>query len=89
MVRKEIVIKNGLGIQSRSAALFIRKASNYKSGIWIENGERNANAKSLLGLLSLGIAGGDRIVITAEGADEEEAVCELEEYLQASCHEVV
>lgn len=89
MVRKEISINNGVGIQSRFAAMFIREISNFQSSIWIEKGERKANGKSLLGLLSLGISGTDTITITADGIDEEEAVCELEEYLKAGFNEVV
>ncbi|HOJ12702.1 MAG TPA: HPr family phosphocarrier protein [Clostridiales bacterium] len=63
------------------AAVFIHKASNYKSSIWIEKDERKANAKSLLGLLSLGIGEGDKVILTAEGEDSEKAIKDLEEYL--------
>jgi phosphotransferase system HPr (HPr) family protein len=61
--------------------MFIQKASNYRSSIWVEKGERRANAKSLLGLLSLGIGHGAKIVIIADGEDEEKAVQELEQYI--------
>jgi phosphocarrier protein HPr len=83
MVVREIIVKNPSGLQSKSAAVFIQKASSYKSSIWIEKNERKANAKSLLGLLSLGIGAGSRITVIAEGEDEEKAVNELEEYLQS------
>lgn len=81
MISKEITIKNQVGLESRSAAMFIQKASNFKSGIWLEKGDRKANAKSLLGVLSLGIGNGMKVRLTAEGEDEERAVEELEEYL--------
>lgn len=85
MVRKEIIINNGAGLQSKSAAVFIQKASNYKSSVWIEKGERKANAKSLLGLLSLGIGDGTTVTVIADGEDEILAVDELEKYLKTVC----
>lgn len=81
MIIKDITIKIDTGLQSKSAAVFIQKASEYKSSIWIEKAERKANAKSLLGLLSLGIGNGARVSIIAEGEDELKAVEELEEFL--------
>jgi phosphotransferase system HPr (HPr) family protein len=81
MISKEVVIKNQSGLDSKQAAMFIQKASNFKSGIWIEKGERKANAKSLLGMLSLGIGNGTKIVLIAEGEDEQSAISDLEEYL--------
>jgi len=77
----EVIINNKSGLQSKMAAVFIHKASNYKSSIWIEKDERKANAKSLLGLLSLGIGEGDKVILTAEGEDSEKAIKDLEEYL--------
>ncbi len=81
MVVREVKIKNKAGLQSKVAAVFIQKASNYKSKIWIEKNERKANAKSLLGLLSLGISYGSKVSIIADGEDEKKAIAELEEYL--------
>lgn len=78
---REIIIKNQSGLQSKSAAVFIQKASGYKSDIWIEKEERKANGKSLLGLLSLGIGFGSRVSIIAEGEDEDRAANELESFL--------
>jgi phosphocarrier protein HPr len=83
MIVKKIKVGIQTGLQSKTAAVFIQKASNFKSSIWIEKEERKANAKSLLGLLSLGIAKGSEITIIAEGDDEEVAVKELEEYLKS------
>lgn len=81
MVVKEIVIKNPSGLQSKAAAVFIQKASGYKSSIWVFKGDKKANGKSLLGILSLEIGKGDKIKLSVEGEDEAEVAAELEEYL--------
>lgn len=83
MVSRELTVQNPLGLQSKSAAVFIQKATAYKSSIWIEKGERKANAKSLLGLLALGIGNGSVISMIADGEDEIQAVTELENYLKS------
>ena len=88
MIVKEVIIKNSTGLQSKSAAVFIQKASNYKSSIWILKDERRANAKSLLGVLSLGIGQGARLAITVEGEDEAEAAADLEKYLLSDTGEI-
>ena len=74
MVRKEVTITNNIGLHARPATFFIQKANEFKSSIWIEKEERRVNAKSLLGVLSLGIMGGTDIRIIAGGVDEEQAV---------------
>ena len=88
MIVREVVIKNSMGLQSKSAAVFIQKASNYKSSIWIAKDERKANAKSLLGVLSLGIGQGARLAITVEGEDEAEAAADLEKYFLSDTGEI-
>jgi phosphotransferase system HPr (HPr) family protein len=87
MIQKEFIINNSTGLDSKPAALFIKKASNYKSSIWIEKDERKANAKSLLGLLSLSIGNGSKIVLSAEGEDAEQAVSDLVEHLSVNAQE--
>ena len=77
MFLKEVVVQNQVGLHARPATFFIQKANEYKSSIWIEKDERRVNAKSLLGVLSLGITKGINITIMAEGSDEEKAVTEL------------
>ena len=80
MFVKEVTVENQVGLHARPATFFIQKANEYKSSIWVEKEERRVNAKSLLGVLSLGIVGGTSIVggtnirIIADGADEQEAV---------------
>ena len=63
-----------VGLHARPATFFIQKANEYKASVWVEKEERRVNAKSLLGVLSLGIVGGTTIKIIADGADEQEAV---------------
>ena len=77
MYLKEVVVQNQVGLHARPATFFIQKANEYKSSIWVERDERKVNAKSLLGVLSLGITKGLSITIMAEGPDEEEAVNDL------------
>ena len=74
MFVKEVMVKNQVGLHARPATFFIQKANEFKSSIWVEKDERRVNAKSLLGVLSLGIMGGTEIRIMAGGSDEEEAV---------------
>ena len=77
MISRNITIKNSVGLHARPATFFIQKANEFKSSIWVEKEERRVNAKSLLGVLSLGIMGGTDIRIIAGGSDEEQAVEEL------------
>lgn len=74
MFVKEVVVQNQVGLHARPATFFIQKANEYKASIWVEKEERRVNAKSLLGVLSLGIVGGTSIRIIADGSDEEQAV---------------
>lgn len=74
MYVKEVKVQNQVGLHARPATFFIQKANEFKSSIWVEKDERRVNAKSLLGVLSLGIMGGTEIRIMAGGSDEEEAV---------------
>ncbi|MBQ8107996.1 MAG: HPr family phosphocarrier protein [Ruminococcus sp.] len=74
MLQNTVVVQNQVGLHARPATFFIQKANEFKSSIWIEKEDRRVNAKSLLGILSLGIVGGTTIKIIADGADEEAAV---------------
>ena len=74
MFMKNITVQNQIGLHARPATFFIQKANEYKSTIWISREERKANAKSLLGVLSLGITKDTNVTIIAEGVDEQEAV---------------
>jgi len=74
MVSKEIVVQNQVGLHARPATFFIQKANEFSSSIWISKDERKVNAKSLLGVLSLGITRGTAVTLIADGTDEEEAI---------------
>ena len=76
-VKKDVLVKNQVVLHARPATFFIQKANEFKSSIWVEKDERRVNAKSLLGVLSLGIVGGTSIDIIADGSDEQEAVDSL------------
>ena len=77
MFVKEVPVQNHVGLHARPATFFIQKANEFKSSIWVEKEERRVNAKSLLGVLSLGIVGGTSIKVIADGADEQQAVDSL------------
>ncbi len=83
MFVKDVMVQNQVGLHARPATFFIQKANEYKSSIWIEKEERRVNAKSLLGILSLGIVGGTSIRIIADGADEQQAVDALIELVES------
>ena len=74
MFVKDVMVQNKVGLHARPATFFIQKANEFKSSIWIEKEERRVNAKSLLGILSLGIVGGTEIKVIADGSDEQAAV---------------
>ena len=83
MFVKEVSVKNQVGLHARPATFFIQKANEFKSSVWVEKDERRVNAKSLLGVLSLGIVGGTTIRIMADGSDEEQAVDALVELVES------
>lgn len=80
----EAVIQNQVGLHAKPATFFIQKANEFRCSIWVEKDERRVNAKSLLGVLSLGIVGGTKIKIIADGADEAEALAGLKELIDSS-----
>lgn len=84
MVSKTIVVQNQVGLHARPATFFIQKSNEFKSSIWIEKETRKVNAKSLLGVLSLGITKGTEIQIIADGVDEEEAIDALEALIESN-----
>ena len=87
MFVKDVVVQNQVGLHARPATFFIQKANEFKSSIWVEKEERRVNAKSLLGVLSLGIIGGTPIRVIADGADEQNAVNALVALVESGCAE--
>lgn len=84
MLSKTIVVQNQVGLHARPATFFIQKSNEFKSSIWVEKGERRVNAKSLLGVLSLGITKGMEITIVTDGTDEQEAIDALERLINSN-----
>lgn len=87
MFVKEVLVQNQVGLHARPATFFIQKANEFKSSIWVEKDERRVNAKSLLGVLSLGIVKGTSINLIADGPDEKEAVEALIELISSNFSE--
>ncbi len=84
MYIKDVTVKNHVGLHARPATFFIQKANEFKSSVWVEKEERRVNAKSLLGVLSLGIIGGTDIRIIADGPDEQEVVDSLVKLVESA-----
>ena len=82
MINKEVVVRCESGLHNRQATYFVQKANDFESSIWLESGSRKMNAKSLLGIMSLGIVTGSTVTLSAVGPDEEAAVAALEALLQ-------
>ncbi len=82
MIIREVTIKDSVGLHARPATFFIQKANSFKSSISVEREDRRVNAKSLLGVLSLGIVNGMQITLVADGPDEEEAIEALTDLIE-------
>lgn len=82
MYSKEVVVRCESGLHNKQATYFVQKANEFESSIWLESGTRKMNAKSLLGIMSLGIISGSTVTLSAVGSDEEAAVTALETLLQ-------
>ncbi|MBR3978861.1 MAG: HPr family phosphocarrier protein [Oscillospiraceae bacterium] len=81
MVTKEIVVRCESGLHNKQATYFVQKANEFDCGIWLSIGNRKMNAKSLLGIMSLGVVTGATVELTAEGTGEEDALAAMEELL--------
>ena len=88
MISRDIVINNASGLHARPATFFIQKANTYKCSIWIEKDDRKVNAKSLLGVLSLGIAKDMTVTLIADGQDENTAISGLVELIDSGFSEI-
>ena len=82
MFSKEVAVRCESGLHNRQATYFVQKANEFECSIWVESGNRKMNAKSLLGIMSLGISTGATVTLSASGSDAESAVNALEELLQ-------
>ena len=79
MIKKPITIQIASGLEARPVALLVQVASQYESKIYVEDGSRKVNAKSIMGMMSLGLSTGESIVVSAEGSDEQAAIDSLSE----------
>ena len=82
MFNKEVIVRCESGLHNKQVTYFVQKANEFKSSIWLESENRRMNAKSLLGIMSLGIVTGAAVTLSAEGPDAEDAVNALETMLQ-------
>ena len=82
MYSKEVVVRCESGLHNRQATYFVQKANEFNCSVWLESGSRKMNAKSLLGIMSLGIVTGTTVTLIADGSDAEAAVTALELLLQ-------
>ena len=80
MIKKAVTI-NCEGLEARPIAMLVQKASQFSSKVHIEIGNKKVNAKSIMGMMSLSVCGGDEVVIVTEGTDEDVAASEIEAYL--------
>ena len=83
MVTKKITIKIPTGLEARPVALLVQVASRYESSVFVECEDKKVNAKSIMGMMSLGIAAGEEVTVIANGPDEEEAIENMEKYLSS------
>ena len=82
MFNKEVIVRCESGLHNKQVTYFVQKANEFRSSVWLESENRRMNAKSLLGIMSLGIVTGAVVTLSAEGTDAEEAVNALDAMLQ-------
>ena len=87
MIQREVTITNTSGLHARPATFFIQKANTYRSSVWVVKDDRKVSAKSLLGVLSMGIVKGTVVTLIADGDDENEALNGLEKLIQAELND--
>ena len=81
MISKKVVIKIPTGLEARPIALLVQVASQYESNVFVECEEKKVNAKSIMGMMSLGLPAGEEITVTIDGTDEDVAMQNIEKYL--------
>ncbi|SHK54013.1 HPr family phosphocarrier protein [Paramaledivibacter caminithermalis] len=77
MIKRDFIIKNEIGLHARAAALFVQTTNRFASDIFLEKDTERVNAKSIMGIMALGISQNSKITIIVNGIDEEEAIEEL------------
>ncbi len=81
MITKDMTIEISTGLEARLVAVFVQVASQFESSIYVQHDNKRVNAKSIMGMMTLGLPVGENITVSAEGADEEEAIKEIGNYL--------
>lgn len=83
MITKEIMINIPNGLEARPVALLVQVASQYESSIYVESNDKRVNAKSIMGMMSMGISSGEKVIVTVDGPDEKVAIDNIEKYLSS------
>lgn len=81
MIKKSVKIQLSNGLEARPVALLVQVASQYESTVYLETGSKKVNAKSIMGMMSLGLDSGEEVMVVCDGADEEKAVADVEKFL--------
>ena len=81
MIKKPITIQISNGLEARPVAMLVQVASQFDSKVYINSGDKKVNAKSIMGMMSLGLDNGEEVTVSADGNDEEAAVAEIEKFL--------
>ena len=84
MIQKSIQIKLEEGLEARPVAMLVQVASQFVSTVYINSEDRKVNAKSIMGMMSLGLASGEEVTVVADGNDEDTAVVEIEKFLSGN-----
>lgn len=87
MITRNVTIQNAVGLHARPATFFVQRANAFRCSIWMEKADRRVNAKSLLGVLSLGVMKGTSVTLVADGADENEAMESIVELIDSGFEE--
>lgn len=82
MVRKTVTVELSSGLEARPVAMLVQVASQYDSNIYVEIDSKRVNAKSIMGMMTLGLVAGEEITISADGSDEAQAITDIENYLR-------
>ena len=83
MIKKPITVQLANGLEARPVALLVQVASQYESKIYVETENKKVNAKSIMGMMTLGLDAGEEVLVSAAGNDENDAIAEIEKYLSA------
>ena len=83
MIKQEITIQIPNGLEARPVALLVQVASQYATEIYVESADKKVNAKSIMGMMTLGLYAGETVTVSANGEDEEEAIANIEKFLSS------